>query len=239
MSFTSIKQKLHHIYNRLISRHRIKRRVGNWFEVDWKRKAGNADSRTWAATYDKSWHNWSKQDLAPQDISRIADLIGSCKSLLDAGCGDGYLLENLQSLSGYCTGIDISIIALNRARSRLGYGTQFVESFIEELPFENNSFEVVVSAHTLEHVRDLKKSVSELKRVTSKKLIILVPVQEYLPYTEDYHLHFFKTPADLIHTVGLPNAECIKYRNPPGDYMYQGEILLLSANLEEFKRNIV
>ncbi len=227
-----LKKKLHYLYNRIISRYRIKHRVGDWFEIDWKKKAGRADRKTWIYTYDKSWENWSKQDLAPQDITRISDLTGNCKSLLDAGCGDGYLLEGLAHLAEFCTGIDISHVALNHARKRLGVKSVYIGSFIEELPFTDNSFEVVVSAHTLEHVRDLEKSVSELKRVASKRLIILVPCQEYLPYTEDYHLHFFSDEQELIRIVGIPDAECIKYRNPPGNYMYSGDILLLNADLE-------
>jgi SAM-dependent methyltransferase len=237
MSFANAKKKFHYIYNRIISRHRIKRRVGSWFEVDWKIKARNADRKTWVDVYDKSWENWSKQDLAPQDISRISDLAGPCKSLLDAGCGDGYLLDGLKHLTEFWMGIDLSKIALRRARKRFGANSSFTESFIEDLPFADDSFEVVVSAHTLEHVRNLERAVSELKRITSKKLIILVPSQEYLPYTEDYHLHFFTRREDLIKVVGIHNAKCIRYKNPPGDYMYQGDVLLLTADLAKPDRN--
>jgi len=240
-------RSFHHIYNRFVSRHIIHKKVGKWFDVDWKRKAAAADSREWMKVYDESWRNWNEQDLAPEDIVRIEERIFADVTLLDAGCGDGYLLEAIRTsrsrhparasrnfgMAGTKTvAVDLSKVALIQAKRRLGNSTPLVQTFIEDLPFSDNTFDVVISAHTLEHVRDLKRAVSELKRVAARRLIVLVPSQEYLPYTEDYHLHFFSCTDDLIRAIGVKDAECVRYENPSGSHKYGGDVLLLTADLE-------
>ncbi|NQT33886.1 class I SAM-dependent methyltransferase [bacterium] len=222
---------LHHLYNRLISKHRISRLLGSWFDVEWKRRAGDADSGKWVEVYDNSWERWEKQDLASGDLKRISDLVNHDSTLLDAGCGDGYLLECLLDKSKCPVGVDISRIALQKARIRLGNGVDLVQAFLENLPFTDRSFEIVVSAHTIEHVRDLDKSIAELKRVAEKRLIILVPCQKYLPYTEDYHLHYFPAEEVLLDCVNIDNARCERYTVNDMDCNYRGEILLLTADL--------
>jgi SAM-dependent methyltransferase len=223
---------LHHLYNRVISRRKIAGMLGSWFELDWKKKAENANTTTWVDVYDKSWEHWSKQDLSGKDIEKILQSITKGCSVLDAGCGDGYLLANLTDKCSMMTGVDVSSTALQKARKRLGENVLLIQSFIENLPFADDSFDAVVSAHTLEHVKDLDKAVSELKRVAAKSLVILVPRQEYLPYTEDYHLHFFPTEQDLLDRVGIKGARCERYLTGDETTNYQGDVLLLTADLK-------
>ena len=128
-------------------------------------------------------------------------------------------------------GVDISGTALHKARKRLGEGVLLVQSFIENLPFASDSFDVVVSTHTIEHVKDMDKAVSELKRIATKNLVILVPKQEYLPYTEDYHLQFFPTEQVLLDRVGIKSARCERYVTGDETTNYQGDVLLLTADL--------
>jgi len=112
-----------------------------------------------------------------------------------------------------------------------------VQAFFEYLPFADNAFDVVVTAHTLEHVRDLQRSISEMKRVAAKQLLILVPCQEYLPYTEDYHIHFFPDEKALLREVNIDSAVCERYSvsneivDSDYDCSYHGEVLLLTADL--------
>ena len=220
------------MYNRIVSKRIIRRKTGDWFDVEWKRHAGEADTRTWLRTYDESWKNWGAQDLSPHDIEMVSQRVPAGASVLDAGCGDGYLLDSLTVKAGQCTGVDVSGSALELAAHRLeGKKIMLVQAFLENLPFSDNSFDVVVSAHTLEHVRELERAAAELKRVASRRLVVLVPAQESLPYTEDYHLHFFLREDDLARAIGIPGAECIRYESPRGNHKYSGDILLLTADL--------
>ena len=222
---------LHHLYNRLVSRRRIEETVGSWFDVDWKYKADKADPATWVEMYDRSWENFTKQDLAIADIIRIRNLIPAGSSVLDCGCGDGYLLENLATRCHSRYGVDISRLALYRGRKRLGAAVRLVQSFAEHLPFKDDAFDVVVSTHTLEHVKDFEAAVAEIRRVARKLMLILIPCQKYLPYTADYHLPFFPNEKKLLDRVGINYAVCERYRTGDESTSYKGDVLLLIAEL--------
>ena len=62
---------------------------------------------------------------------------------------------------------------------------------MENIPFADNSFDTVVSTHSLEHAADIERAVRELRRVAREKQIIVVPGQREYKYTFDLHLHFF------------------------------------------------
>ncbi len=218
---------LHYAYNRLVSRKKIRQLHGDWFDLEWKHRAANCDDETWRKVYNESWENWSQQDLSPIDLQKIDALIPENVSVLDAGCGDGYLLEALRGKGRTLSGIDLSEVAIVKARERLGTDILLQASKIEQLPFQDKAFDVVVSAHTLEHVREFEVAIAELRRVCTKRLIILVPSQEYLPYTEDYHLHFFPHDEDLLRRVNYPGAHLERYTVPTGICAYSGDILLL------------
>ncbi|MCX6639904.1 MAG: class I SAM-dependent methyltransferase [bacterium] len=223
---------IHLTYNRLVSRRVIQRKLGNWFDVDWKQKAAAADDSHWIETYNRSWEKWNCQDLTDEDLTRIKRGLSNCKKILDVGCGDGYLLSQLQDRANQAYGVDISIKALLRTRVKIGESVNLFQAFADKLPFKDNSFDGVVSAHTLEHVKSLPEAVAELKRVCSGRLIILVPVQEeFLPYSEDYHLHSFKNESDLMNAIGILGAKCERYRVAPGETLFSGDVLLLTADI--------
>ncbi len=222
---------IHHAYNRIVSKRIIRKQRGDWFDVEWNRKASQSSDRDWVDVYEKSWQHWDDQDLTPDDLQRIARAAGPCESVLDAGCGDGYLLQALQSQSRRVGGIDLSHIALKRAADRLGPDAMMVQGFLEAMPFADNAFEVTVCAHTLEHVKSLDATVAELKRVTRKRLVILVPCQEYLLYTEDYHIHYFPDQDSLLKVVNIPGATCERYEVVATDTKYRGEVLLLAGEI--------
>lgn len=69
--------------------------------------------------------------------------------------------------------------------------SDYYQGNIENLPFEDNSFDVVMATHTLEHVIDFEKAVKELKRITKQTLCVVVPCQRAYYYTLDEHVRFF------------------------------------------------
>jgi SAM-dependent methyltransferase len=124
------------------------------------------------------------------------DVIGP--SVLDAGCGSGTLAR---ALSPRCrvTAVDI---ALARDRSADGGGVRYGRATVERLPFRDQSFDTVVSTHTLEHVRDVGRALAEIRRVARRRVILVVPRQRYYRYTFDLHLNFFPDQASLRALVG-------------------------------------
>jgi ubiquinone/menaquinone biosynthesis C-methylase UbiE len=70
------------------------------------------------------------------------------------------------------------------------------------LPFGDKSFDTVVCAHTLEHVSDIQRALSEVRRVCRKRLIVVVPCQREYLYTFDLHIHFFPYAYKLQQLMG-------------------------------------
>ena len=82
---------------------------------------------------------------------------------LDLGCGDGRLTDDLRAAR--TVGADVSEVALQRARKRLPDAELRLVEPDQPLPFEDSSFDLVLCAETVEHVRDAQLLLSEARRV--------------------------------------------------------------------------
>jgi SAM-dependent methyltransferase len=99
----------------------------------------------------------------PAHLVEFVRGLGHVGRALDVGCGDGRLTTELEAAE--LTAADVSPVALERARARLT-GARIVELEPDaRLPFDDGSFELVLAAETLEHVRDVQLLLSEIRRV--------------------------------------------------------------------------
>jgi ubiquinone/menaquinone biosynthesis C-methylase UbiE len=143
-------------------------------------------------------------------------------NVLEVGCGRGFLAERLATerevniVATDVSALDIEAVA-QRVKAR-GLPIELQVANVEDLPFADRSFDTVLCAHTLEHVRKFERAVAELVRVTRRRLLVNVPCQRYYRYTVDYHLHFFPEPEHLLLRMGLPGASCEKI---DGDLCYR------------------
>ncbi|SDM09470.1 Methyltransferase domain-containing protein [Geodermatophilus siccatus] len=129
------------------------------------------------------------------------------KTVLDAGCGRGYLAGRLAERYTV-TGVDF---VLGPDLSRRHPRVDFCKGHIEMLPFKAASFDTVICAHTLEHVVQIEPVLRELRRVARCRLIIIVPKQRPYKYTFDLHLQFFPQPYSLLQAVGSQHqAKCVE-----------------------------
>lgn len=95
------------------------------------------------------------------------------KKVLDIGCGTGRLARVLIEKNADYTGVDISEEMLKIAKKKNTKG-KFLEADIEELPFEDESFDVIICAFVIVHVGDLKEAFREAYRVLKKGGIFVV-----------------------------------------------------------------
>src|SRR4051794_21909750 len=106
-------------------------------------------------------------DLAALRLERCLNAIRDVHGdLLEIGCGAG---RNLRAFAGYrpdlrLHGMDISQIALNEAR-QMGGPIEYALGDALNLPFPDNSFDIVVLFDLLEHVTDVGRAVAEIARV--------------------------------------------------------------------------
>jgi 2-polyprenyl-3-methyl-5-hydroxy-6-metoxy-1,4-benzoquinol methylase len=152
----------------------------------------------------------------------ITNLVGN--TVLEVGCGDGDVSIACAEKGYKVLATDIIEGRLNKVREKtknrnLDIDTCFAN--IESLPFVEKSFDVTLCLNTLEHARNLCKTVTELKRVTKSRLIVVVPRERYYRYTCNYHLNFFVDPEQLILTIKIKNARC---HIIDGELCYIGDI---------------
>lgn len=100
----------------------------------------------------------------------------SAKKILDVGVGMGRLLEKFPNLERF--GMDISQGYLKYAKSK---GIDVCLSRIEDMPYQNDFFDIVVSTDVLEHVLDLNLAVGKILATLRDGGILIVRV----PYKED------------------------------------------------------
>lgn len=127
------------------------------------------------------------------------------RSVLDASCGTGYGIEILSKAgAATVTGVDISAEAIGEAKSRFGkFAAELVEADLRKLPFEDDSFDAVVSFETIEHMEEPQKALAELDRVLRPDgiLVISSPNPDGYVGGNEHHVHEFR-PAELREAVG-------------------------------------
>lgn len=93
--------------------------------------------------------------------------------ILDVGCGHGDFLKPVHDKTIYSYGLDPDedVLAKNTFIKSKTVG------IVEKLPFENNFFDLVISAWVLEHLPDPQKAFQEIFRVLKPggKIIFLTP----------------------------------------------------------------
>jgi SAM-dependent methyltransferase len=107
--------------------------------------------------------------LAGKLISPSGFDVRGCKSILDAGCGNGrythFLLREADS-DARITGFDYSQQMLRRARTRLNSPrATHVAADLARLPYADASFDAAVCGWVLEHLPDPRPGLRELARV--------------------------------------------------------------------------
>jgi SAM-dependent methyltransferase len=99
----------------------------------------------------------------PRHIERFVRSLGQPGRALDLGCGDGRLTASLAAHD--LVAADVSAVALERARWRVPHARMVELDPDAPLPLEDGTFELVLCAETLEHVRDTALLLSEVRRV--------------------------------------------------------------------------
>jgi ubiquinone/menaquinone biosynthesis C-methylase UbiE len=100
--------------------------------------------------------------------------------VLDAGCGDGVLSLMMAEKGAVVTGTDLSVPNIDSSKHRareagLEHKVSFMVADLENLPFEDNTFDLVVSSHVLEHIPDFDKGLREVMRVTKSRAVVAIP----------------------------------------------------------------
>jgi SAM-dependent methyltransferase len=113
----------------------------------------------------------------------------SSPRLLDAGCGTGRNLQEFGVL-GRPEGVDTSQQAVDFCRRRGLAGVR--RAGLEALPYDEASFDLLMACDVIEHVRDDRGALRELRRVAKAGARLLVTVPAYMwlwSHHDDSHHH--------------------------------------------------
>ena len=98
------------------------------------------------------------------------------ESILDAGCGEGFTIDKLKE-----NGIGKKIEGVEYSKDAILLGKKLFPNLIikqesiYELPYKDNSFNLVICTEVLEHLEKPSEALKEILRVSGKYLIISVP----------------------------------------------------------------
>ena len=128
----------------------------------------------------------------------------SGKKVLEIGCGRGSISSYFADNNYDCTLLDISESVINVAQdifNRTGHSANFVVGDALNLPFENDSFDVLVSIGLFEHFENLEKLISEHNRVLKKDGIVLAYVVPEMRNNVQSKFDFINTILKFINSI--------------------------------------
>lgn len=190
--------------------------------LDFKSRALNLTDEEFADIYRRA-HRFVIQretDLTPSSLVAVLEAVEG-ESVLEVGCGNGFLANRLSERSPERRIVGCDIFVGEEVAKRYPQ-VEFVEASVSKLPFEDKSFDCVVSTHVLEHVQNIALAMSELRRVAKKRLVVVVPRQRPYRYTFDLHIHFFPYAYTLISALNPEGRHSL--REFDGDWVYIEEL---------------
>jgi SAM-dependent methyltransferase len=113
----------------------------------------------------RDWAQFNEPSCEPF-YQAVFDSVGLTEGhrLLDAGCGSGLALQFAAKRGATVTGLDASAGLLEIARERVPDG-DIRQGDIEELPFPDNTFDVVTAFNSVQYAADPIMALRELGRV--------------------------------------------------------------------------
>jgi len=209
-------------------------KLGRYYESD--DYISHTDGRR--SMFEKLYHLVKQKAL--RDKVKLIDNFSATKGkLLDVGAGTGDFLVAAKKSNWQTTGIEPSAKAKAIAEAK---GVAFEHS-LEQI--EDNSFDVITMWHVLEHVPDVEKEISELKRILKPNGVLVVAVpnfkshdaKKYGEYWAAYdvprHLwHFSKTAIEKL--FGHQEMDVVKVLPMKFDSFY---VSLLSEKYKSGKMN--
>ncbi len=154
--------------------------------------------------------------VALLEVERVVDLCLEgiqAMNILDVGTGSGIFAEAFSNRGKKVTGIDPNPEMIKAVKVFVPSGT-FLNGEVEDIPFEENSFDIVFLSHVLHESDDIIKALSESRRVAKQRVCILEwpykqeesgPPLEHRLKTEDVLAAATRLGYSQMETIQLQN----------------------------------
>jgi len=143
------------------------------------------------------------------------------KKILDCSCGTGYG-SALLAFNNKVTGVDISKETIKSAKENFEMPT-FRVGNAEKLDFKEETFDVVVSFETIEHLDNPQDFIREVRRVLKKDGVFVGSIPKEKNNLESrnhnpYHKNFYERFADILQVLSsFKNVKLVSQVNDIGD----------------------
>ncbi|TNE28900.1 MAG: class I SAM-dependent methyltransferase [Bacteroidetes bacterium] len=112
------------------------------------------------------------------------------KAIMDIGCGPRGSLE-WANMTTERIGLDPlaeKYLKMGASKHKMTY----VKAYVEDIPFDDNHFDVICSFNSLDHVKNIEESCKEIKRVLKPGglFLLVVDIHKYPTFTEPQCLNW-------------------------------------------------
>ncbi len=137
-----------------------------------------------------------RDDAASPWYALVREKIGPVAGLwiLEVACGRCGFVRELGAAGARVTGCDFSFSALSLGAAKIrtagvNGNAALVQGDAQKLPFADESFDLVVSCETIEHVPDVQRAVQEMHRVTRTGGRLFLTTPNYANFMGLYDLY--------------------------------------------------
>ncbi|WP_265519645.1 class I SAM-dependent methyltransferase [Nitratireductor luteus] len=166
-----------------------------------------AKARDWAEVQEPAWRHIFEAAMAHAGV-------GPGTRLLDIGCGAGGALMIARKLGAEVAGLDGSENLVTIARERLP-GSRIEVGEMEELPFDDQSFDIVTGINAFQFAADLVNALSEARRVCRRDGTIFM-----LTWGRREDCELMKVTVSKVMALLPPPPG----GNPPGPLLDEGDV---------------
>jgi len=138
----------------------------NFTKNSHKKSSDSIDNQDYYDKFAKIYENKRGQGyhqmIDDMEISILNRYLNKTDKVLELGCGTGLILKEVNKSVSKAIGIDLSEKMLEKAKKR---GLEVYHAEASNMPFEDNTFDLVYSYKVLAHIEAIEKTLHEIKRV--------------------------------------------------------------------------
>lgn len=170
---------------------------------------------------------WFIEHRTSSEIKLFNKFNANVKNVLEIGCAYGQYLKDLRDMAGYeVTGVEMDAECCQRGREEYNIDIKLGKLF--DAAFPNDSFDLVIMNHVIEHLYNPKETIKEINRILRKDGLVSIKTPQlesmerkwfgkyWMPYEAPRHLFIFSagTLSQLLENNGYKIVKVIYEKTP-------------------------